>query len=245
MTYLSLPLLAFLSLIALPAQAEGLSESQKKEINVLIENYIKENPKVMLDSVLKFQEDQAKAEEAKMNEGVKNFVPSLKDNAHLPEAGSPKGDVTVVEFFDYNCGYCKKGFEPLQKLIKEDKNVRVVFIDLPILGPSSREASKWALAAHRQKKYFEYHQALMTYQGQKDEANLERIAKEVGLDVKQAKKDKEDPSIEAELTKNEALAASISVQGTPAFVVNDQIVRGYMEYDVLSGMVTSARTAKK
>lgn len=85
----------------------------------------------------------------------------------------------------------------------------------------------------------------MTYQGQKDEANLERIAKEVGLDVKQAKKDKEDPSIEAELTKNEALAASISVQGTPAFVVNDQIVRGYMEYDVLSGMVTSARTAKK
>jgi protein-disulfide isomerase len=224
-----------------PAKAEGLTDDQKKEINTLIEAYIKENPKVMLDSVMKYQEDMAKAEEEKMNEGVKNFVPSLKDYPHLPFTGNAKGDVTVVEFFDYNCGYCKRGYETVQKLLDEDKNVKMVFVDLPILGPQSHEVSKWALAAVKQNKYFEYHRELMKFTGNKDDKTLEKLAKNAGIDVAKLKKDKDDPSIEEQITKNQELAKTVSVQGTPAFVVNDQIVRGYLEIDAMKDMIKGVR----
>ena len=230
-----------LTLMAGPAYAEGFSDAQKKDINAMIEAYIKENPKALLDSVVKYQEEQAAAEQEKMDEGVKTFIPSLKEHADLPFIGNKDGDVTIVEFFDYNCGYCKKAYTELQKIIDEDKKVKVVFIDLPILGPNSHVVSKWALAAQKQDKYFDYHKTLMNFQGQKTDETLEKLAKEAGLDVAKLKKDKEDPSIEKAIARNQALATSVSVQGTPGFIINDQIIRGYMEAAQMKEMIKTAR----
>lgn len=249
MTKTLLPLIAILTLSSAlsPAHAEGMTDAQKKELNTQIEAFIKENPKVILDSVMKYQEDMAKAEEEKMNAGVKNLIPALKDYPYLPYTGNAKGDVTVVEFFDYNCGYCKRGYETVQKLIDSDKNVKMVFVDLPILGPQSHEISKWALAANKQgpDKYFKYHQKLMTYQGNKDDATLEKLASEAGIDVKKLKKDLADPSIEEQINKNHDLAATVSIQGTPAFVVQDQIIRGYLEFDDMEKLIDQVRHPEK
>lgn len=230
-----------LTLLAGPAHAQSFSDAQKKDINAMIESYIKENPKALLDSVVKYQEEQAAAEQAKMDEGVKTFVPSLKEHKDLPSIGNKDGDVTIVEFFDYNCGYCKKAYTELQKIIDEDKKVNVILIDLPILGPNSAVVSKWALAAQKQDKYFDYHKALMNFQGQKTDETLEKLAKDAGLDVAKLKKDKDDPAIEKAISRNQELAASVSVQGTPGFIINDQIIRGYMEAAQMKEMIKTAR----
>lgn len=228
--------------LSLPSFAKAeMTAEQKKEVEALVHDYILENGGLIMDSVTKYQAKQE--EEANKESAAKAavFLKSLKDEKNLALAGNVKGDVTLVEFFDYNCGYCKKAFEEIQILVKDDKNVKIVLYDMPILGPSSLEISKWALASKKQGKYFEFHSALMLHNGEKDEATLKKIATDAGLDAEKLAKDKADPALEEEIKKHIETAQSLGFTGTPGFLINDKVFRGYIPYDVMKQTITQER----
>lgn len=244
MKYFALPLM--MSALAFPSLAHAeMSAEQKAEIEAVVRDYILQHGEVLIQSVNNYQQRQEE-ESNKAAEGeAKKLLESIKNDKNLAMAGNPNGDVTVVEFFDFNCGYCKKAFEEVQSLLKDDKNVKVVFYDMPILGPSSHEMSKWALAAKKQGKYFEYHQALMTHTGEKSEATFKKLAEDAGLDGDKLAKDKDLPEIEAEIRKHLETSQSLGIQGTPGFLINEKIFRGYIPYNVMQDAIKEARGAKK
>ncbi len=244
MKYFALPLM--MSALALPVAAHAeMSADQKAEIESVVREYILQHGEILIESVNNHQ----KKEEEKVNSAAegeaKKLLESIKKDKNLAFAGNPDGDVTVVEFFDFNCGYCKKAFEEVQSLLKDDKNVKVVFYDMPILGPSSLEMSKWALAAKKQGKYFEFHKDLMTHVGEKSEATLKEIADKAGLDVEKLMKDKASPEIEAELQTHLQMAQTLGIQGTPGFLINEKIYRGYIPYDAMQQSIKEARAKAK
>lgn len=222
------------------AKAE-MTADQKKEVEALVREYILNNGDVLIESVNKFQSKQEEVANKAAKEKAAEFLKTIKDDKNLAIAGNPKGDVVVVEFFDYNCGYCKKALEEIQKLVKEDPNVKVVLYDMPILGPSSLEIAKWALASRSQGKYFEYHTALMFHSGEKDETTFKKLAEDVGLDAEKLLKDKSDPAIEAEIKKHIETAQSLGFSGTPGFLINDNVFRGYIPYDVMIKTIQDER----
>src|SRR5688572_10943603 len=133
-----------------PAHAEALTPEQKKEIEVMIKDWVAKNPATIIESVAKYQQETAEAAAKAQDASVAAFSKKLPTLPGLPTIGKKDADITIVEFYDYNCGYCKKAYIDLQKVIDEDKNIRVIFVDYPILGAASTEAAKWALAADKQ-----------------------------------------------------------------------------------------------
>jgi protein-disulfide isomerase len=239
-------LLGFAALFFLiPSARAEMTPEQKAEIEALVKEYILNNGQVVIESVNKFQEKQEAEANKAAETTAKQLIESLKADKSVPVVGNPKGDVTVVEFFDFNCGYCKKAFEEIQSLMKDDKNVKIVLYDMPILGPESMEASKWALAAEKQGKYFEFHTALMNHAGGKDESALKQIAEDTGLDVEKMLKDKASPDIEAQINKHLMTAQSLGIQGTPGFLINEKVFRGYIPYDVMKDAIKAARESAK
>ena len=205
MTYrLKTPLLSFAALMMLgasPVAAADFSDAQKAEIGNLVKEYILENPGIIFEAAQKHQEMETQAANEKAIEKIAEYQ-SVFAKAENVSLGNPKGDITIVEFFDYNCGYCKRALPDLQKVVDKDSNVRVVLQEMPILGPSSLTASQWALAAKKQGKYFEYHAALMEFRGPKEEAQLSKLAKDLGLDVDQMKKDAASQEVSDALQKS-------------------------------------------
>lgn len=241
-TALLLAGVAVTALMAAPASAQDASfnESQKAEIESVIQNYLMENPEIIADAMNALREKQ----EREMQEQAKAKLSEYKDffqSAEVPVVGNPEGDVTVVEFFDYNCGYCKKALPDIQALLKADDNVRIVLMDMPILGPSSLTASKFALAAKKQDKYFEYHTALMEFQGAKDEASLKKIATDIGLDAEKLAEDAQSPEIQDMINESVSIAQEIGIRGTPGFIVGDELYRGYIGEEALIQSVKDQR----
>lgn len=226
---------------AAPAKAQDLSESQKAEIQKMFGDYLSQNGEAIINSVNTFQAKQMEEQQAQANEKAKDFIVDIKKSDNNAIAGNPEGDITVVEFFDYNCGYCRKALIEVEKLLEADKNVKVVFIDMPILGPQSMEASKWSLAAAKQDKYFEYHRAIMNHSGPKDESSLVKLAENIGLDIDQLKTDKDSPEIDTIIQKNLDHAASIGIQGTPGFIIETEVARGYITADQMQEMIKKFR----
>ncbi len=221
--------------------AQAFTDEQKAEINKMFEEYLNNNGQVVIDSVAKYQKEQEEIAYKEQDEKAQSFLKNLKGKKDLPMAGNPKGDITIVEFFDYNCGYCRKALNEVTKVIEADDKVKVVFIDMPILGPSSVEISKWSLAANMQGKYFEFHQEVMNKNGQKDDTVLAAIAKEVGLDVEKMKVDKESEAVNLILQDNLQKAQELGIRGTPGFIVADQVIRGYVPSEQLEKIVAEAR----
>ena len=230
----------------LPALAQNadFTQSQKDALGPIIKEYLKENPSVVVEALEEYRVQQEQEAMKAAQAGIQDNIAYLT-RADAPSVGNPEADVTVVEFFDYNCGYCKRAVPDIQNILKEDKNVRFVFKEMPILGPTSRTAALWALAAHEQGKYFDYHVALMEHRGQKTEEELEKLAKKVGLDAAKMKADIENGEIAKELDKSLEVARSIGVSGTPAFIIGDQFVPGYIGEDGLKNALEEARSAKK
>jgi protein-disulfide isomerase len=225
------------------APAAATTALTKEQIDQTIHDYIMNNPKLIMESVDNFQRKNMRDREAHASEDVKKNRDVLTKDASSPEAGDPKGDVTVVEFFDYNCHFCKGSFPAVQSLLDKDKKVRVVFKEFPILGPSSETAAKWALAADKQKKYFEFHKAMMDNKEQINDELLERVAKSVGMDVDKAKMDISSPDVAGQLAKNRALAEQLDINGTPAFIIGDDISRGAIPEDEMEQKITAIRAA--
>jgi len=238
-------LLALLVTVS-PAQAQekSFSADQKKEIETLVHDYLMNNPQVIMDSVEKFRQRSEEESTRAFDDKVKTSGEQLYNDPTSPVAGNPKGDVVLVEFFDYNCGYCKMAFKDVQTLVNEDKNLKVVFKEIPILSEASHTAARYALAADKQGKYWEYHTQLMT-NGANGEVLLEKAAKEVGLDFDQLKKDADSTEIRATLEKNLELAREIGITGTPGFVIGDKAMRGHYGIDALRKSVSDLREAQK
>jgi protein-disulfide isomerase len=170
-----------------------------------------------------------KIQSERMAVAIKENATLLFRPANSPVVGNAKGDVPVIEFFDYNCGYCKKAFSEVAKLVDKDKNVRVILKEFPILAKGSEEAARVALAARLQGKYWEFHRAMLESQGQANEAAALRVAEKLGLDMTRLKKDMASSEVKKELEETRALAQKMGIQGTPHFIIGDRIIPGAPE----------------
>lgn len=242
--------MALCSLFSFPAvQAQEPAKSQSKaDIEQIVKDYIMAHPEVLMESVKQYQlRERAAQQERSKNAAVAkqaelNFDPTSP--ASKPVAAKAGEQVTVVEFFDYRCGYCKRMSPALLKMVAEHPNVRLVFKEFPILGPESLVAAKAALAAERQGKYMKFHQAMMA-STTVTEASIEQVAKEVGLDVAKLKADMQSPEIAAIIVKNTELASAIDVSATPSFVIGGEVVQGALDEDGFKRLITKAQTPAK
>ena len=225
-------------------QAQTFSEEQTKELEVIFKKFLADNPEDILNSVENFRTSQEKQAQQSTKENLVKYKEYFADKT-LPMAGNPDGDVTVVEYFDYNCGYCRKAFADLKTLIGEDKNLRVVFQEMPILSPTSQTMAKMSLAAHKQGKYFEMHQALMDYKGSQSSDAYDKVAEKVGVDVAKLNADAKTDEIEASIKKSAGMGRDLGIRGTPGFVIGDEIYPGYIGLDGLKKAIADARAAKK
>jgi protein-disulfide isomerase len=235
-------------MLALPAAASLAAEfsaEQREAIEKIVREYLITNPDVMLEALQAAQERIKSETRAQRATALTERRRELYDDPESPVGGNPKGDVTVVEFFDYRCPYCKQVVPAIEKLLAEDKQVRFVYKEFPVLGPESVTAARAALAAREQGKYEPLHYALMGLKGQLNEAAIFNAAKAAGLDAERLKRDMADPKIEATLKANQELAQALDIRGTPAFVVGDEIVPGAVSLDALRQLVRVARSEKK
>lgn len=228
------------TLSATTAKAEEFSINSKDELNALIKEYIMENPQVIFDSVDLHRANQEKQDQKKAESKIEEYIDTLTAS-DAPSAGSDKPDITIVEFFDYNCGYCKRALPDIQKILSEDSNIRFVFKEMAILGPTSKTAALWSLAAHKQGKYFEYHVALMNLAGAKTEDTLMALAKKIGLDAEKMKEDANSEEIAAKLQEDMKIAREIGANGTPAFIIGSQFIPGYIGEAGLKAAIAEER----
>jgi protein-disulfide isomerase len=202
---------------------------QRKEIESIIKDILINNPEVLLEAQNALEAKMDKIQADRMAVAIKEHAGELFRPAGSPVVGNVKGDVPVIEFFDYNCGYCKKAFTDVAKLMDKDKKVRVILKELPILAKGSEEASRIALAAKMQGKYWEFHRAMLETQGQANEASALRVAEKLGLDMARLKKDMASAEVKKEIDDTRQLATKMGIQGTPHFIVGDRIIPGAPE----------------
>jgi protein-disulfide isomerase len=225
------------------ANQSEFSGDQKRAIETIVKSYLINNPEIFLEIQSALEAKMAKDEAEKTKKLVGEHAKEIYRAPGAPVAGNPNGDITVVEFFDYNCGYCKRGFGDVAKLVETDKNVRVVFKEFPILRDESEQASRVALAAAMQGKYWEVHRDLISTKGLVNEAVALKVAEAHGLDMAKLKTDMASPEVKAELDRVKALANTLSINGTPHFLVGDKAIGGAPEnlYDMLEGYVVDLR----
>jgi protein-disulfide isomerase len=220
-----------------------LTPEQEKRVKELVKEYILANPEVILEAVQTLRRKQEEAQKKAAEEALKSRRAELQGATDLPVAGNAKGDVTIVEFMDYRCGYCKSVKPALDEVLRTDGKVRLVLKEFPILGPASRTASMAAIAANKQGKYLALHNALMAYPNNLTEEVIFALARQVGLDVAKLKDDMKSPEVQALIEKTHKLAQDLGINGTPGFVIGDQIVPGAVSADELKKKLAEARAA--
>lgn len=212
-----------------PASRDGLSAAQRKEVESIIKDYLINNPEVMMDVQNALESKMEKIQAERTTAAIQQNATEIFKPSGSPVVGNAKGDVTVIEFFDYNCPYCKKAFHDVAQLVDKDKQVKLILKEFPILSKGSEETAKVALAAKMQGKYWEFHRAMQELQGQSNEATALRVAEKVGLDMNKLRKDMAAPEVKNEIDQTRALAAKLGIQGTPHFLVGDRIIPGAPE----------------
>ena len=233
---------------ATPAAAQ-FSDKQKDEIGAIVRDYLLKNPEVLRDALQELEKRQRDAEAVAQRKALEDQKQAL---FHDPEAivvGNPNGDVTMVEFFDYNCGYCKRAFGDLDKLAASDPKLRIVLKDFPILGPDSVAASRIAVAARAQltpEKYWEFHKRLMVEtKGRVGKDAALALAKSFGLDLKKLEADADGPAVEARIRQVMDIADALGINGTPAFVIGDKVIPGAVGLGPMVKAVAEVRKCGK
>jgi protein-disulfide isomerase len=239
---------ALWTLTAQPAVAQSeISPTQREAMRTEIRAYLLEHPEVIMEAIQVLELRRKEAEAAAEAGAVASIGQELHDDGYSFVAGNPDGDVTVVEFSDYNCGYCKRAHADVQALLRMDPNVRLVIKEFPILGPASRTAAEVAMASMRQKDgaaYLEFNELLMQNRGSLDEATIYRLAQRAGLDAGLLRSDARDPRIAENLARTYALAQKLRIEGTPTFVIGDNVVRGFVPLKALQEAVAEQRANK-
>ncbi len=223
-----------------PARADHLSSDDIKELAL---EAILENPGIIMDAVRILEQQQADAQAAQAAATLEQRRDLLERDPNAPVLGNPDGDVTVVEFFDYNCPYCRRAMDEVQALLDADPNIRLVYREWPILGEGSVFAARAALASRNQGKYEEFHWALMGQAGRAEESSVLQIAAEIGLDIDQLLADMDAPEIDEHIQTTMALTQELGFNGTPSFVVGEALVPGFVESSVLKDYVDETRDA--
>jgi protein-disulfide isomerase len=234
-----------LSSAAFPARAQDkpFTPEQEKRIKEMVKEYILANPEIILEAVQTLRRRQEEAQKKAAQEALKTKRGELQGAKDLPVMGNPNGDVTVVEFMDYRCGYCK-GVKPvLDQVLKEDGKIRFVVKEFPILGPASRTASMAAIASLKQGKYVAFHNALMAYPNNLTEEVIFALARQVGIDVAKLKEDMKSDSVMELITRTNQLARDLGINGTPGFIIGDEIVPGAIGADEFKARIAAARRA--
>jgi protein-disulfide isomerase len=220
---------------------EAMTPAQRESVERIIHDYLLKHPEVVIEALQSAEDrDWANAEE-RSRQAVAARRHELQGDTASPAAGNPKGDVTIVEFFDYRCPYCKQVEPAIAALLREDGRVRLVYKEFPVLGPDSVYASRAALASRKQGKYAKFHDAMMAAKGTLDSAVVLQLAAAAGIDVEMLKSDMSSPEVEAVIKQNFALAQSLEIHGTPAFVIGDEMVPGAIDIATLRQKIAAAR----
>ncbi len=232
--------LAFAVALAPVAHADSLSSDQKKELGDFIKDYLVTHPEVLraaIDSLDKH--DKEVADQARLK-AVQDQAGAIYRSKFQADVGNPKGNATLVEFFDYNCHFCKGALPDIAKLMKDDPDLHVVLKDFPVLGPGSVEAARVAAAVRNQlqgERFWDFHNKLLGMHGPIGKKEALGVAKEMGLDMAQLEKDMASKEVDDGLKETMAVADDLQINGTPTFVVGDSVVVGAVGYDELKGKV--------
>jgi protein-disulfide isomerase len=215
----------------------------QQRVERIMRDYLAKNPQILVEMTAELDKRQAIEQASQQSKAISDNADAIFRSSVSHVAGNPHGDVSVVEFFDYNCPFCRHALRDVVKLINDDGKVRLVLKELPILSDDSVTAAKLALASNKQGKYFEMHQKLLSEPGKADKAKALRIGKDLGLDVDQLQKDAEDPDIKKALDEAKDLAQKLGLQGTPLFLIGDRTISGAPDdlFDQLKTKVTEVR----
>ena len=240
MTITRLFSVAAICVLPLSIGAQTITEDQVRD---LVLDTIRANPQIVVEALQILELEQQKAEAAAAKVALADQRALLENDPNTPVIGNPQGDVTVVEFFDYNCPYCRNAKLELDGLLSVDSNVRVVLREWPVLGEGSVFAARAALASRVQGKYGEFHEALMMMQGRAEEQSVIRVAQSVGLDVDQLRRDMEAPAVTEHLQMSDGLGRALGFSGTPSFVIGENLAPGMISADQMQMLVSAARAA--
>jgi protein-disulfide isomerase len=241
---LTLPLALTLAAPALAFDVEAMTDAERTAFRAEIRAYLLENPEVLMEAIgvldQREQEAQANADVAMLSQ----LAPQIYEDGVSFVGGNPDGDVTVVEFFDYRCGFCKRAFNEVEELVETDGNIRIIFKEFPILGEASVMASQFAIAAlqvHGDDAYKAIHDTLMTFDGDITLGSLTEVAETLGIDATPIVDHMGSPEVAAVISANYALAQQMAINGTPTFVMGDELVRGYVDLETMQALVEGMR----
>ena len=242
------PTLFALALCAmpLPTSAQGFTDTQRSGIEAIVRSYLIAHPEVLEEAMNELNKRQAAEEAAKHEAAIGQNADAIFNSPHGVVLGNKDGDVAFVEFFDYNCGYCKRAMADMLDLLKSDPNLKIVLKEFPVLSEGSVEAAKVAVAVRMQdpKKYLDFHTRLLGGRGPADKARALAVAKDVGLDVARIEKDLASPEIRATIEENMKLAEDMGLNGTPSYVIGKQVVIGAVGLEALKEKIGIARCGK-
>ncbi len=231
--------------ISTAAKKKTTSREQRRTFEKIIREYILNHPEVVTQAIQLSRARQEARERRGLQQAITTRSNQLVNDPDAPIRGNPNGDVTIVEFLDYRCGYCRRAHPIVNALLEKDDKVRIIYKDIPILGDESMLSARAALAAQKQGKYMEFHDALFVRQSRMSftESNLLDLAAELELDANQMKVDMYGDDVTEQIAKNLRLASSLSISGTPSFIVGDKIVPGLASYQQFTDMIAEIRGA--
>ena len=238
-----LSLCALVGLFAFSAYQYVLAKPivAEDEFGARVRSYLLSNPQVLREVIVELNKQDKLTAADKQNDLLPRFSSELKADGYSYVGGNPEGDVTIVEFFDYRCGYCKQSFPELMKMVEDDGNIRLILKELPVLGEASYIASQAAIASIEQGKYLEFHTALMSNRGGLSSERVLSIASDVGLDVEALQADMQSDKTQEVIEKNHALAKQLDISGTPAFLIGEEFIPGAISGDQMRQLVAIAR----
>ncbi len=222
------------------SDSDNDAASKTKVIEKIVRDYLLKNPEIVREALQVLQIKEAKEKQELAAANLRKFEKEIFANPNSPSAGNSKAEVSIVAFFDYNCGYCKTSLPMLNELLAEDSSIRIVYKEYPILNQSSQLAAKAALAAQRQGKYLEFHNALVRVE-QINEESIKTITTQLSLDYEKLQKDMNDEKINGYLVSNYKLASDLNIQGTPAYIVGSQIIPGAIDLNSMKTIIAEER----
>jgi protein-disulfide isomerase len=242
----SVILVSCVGMLSSPAFGESMppttDPSWRQSVEQVIESYIRSHPEMIEQAQQALEAKRQEEEKVRVKEAIATHRGELLHDPASPVSGDPAGEVTVVEFFDYRCGFCQRAAGSVTQLQKDDARVRIVYKDFPILGVASVQAAKAALASRSQGQHQAFHEALFAANGELTKEQILQIAKGVGLDTQKLVADMDNPEWVALIERNRALARALGITGTPAFVVGTELVPGTIDLTTLKELVAQART---
>ena len=245
----ALPVAIALAAFANPAHAQSFAPDQKSEIEKIVHDYLLSHPEVLQDAMAELERRQNAEDAAKHLAVIKDNASVIFSSLRQVNLGNPQGDVTMVEFFDYNCAFCKRAMADMLDLLKTDPKLKIVLKEFPVLGEGSVQAAQVAVAVRMQdktgKKYIDFHTKLLGGRGAADKAHALAAAKEAGFDLARIEKDMQSDEIKQTIDENMKLAEELGLNGTPSYVFPSEVVVGAVGLPALRGKVNTARCGKE